>query len=129
MVGYASDADEDSIKLVGTITLDNVQVQTVGGRSGLLIGNLNDIALDVTDLTKIVLKNGSSYTMYKCEQNTGTSPAGKALGLQNDKALWSWCYDKNGKEDYNNDKYFYEGAYATNGTVKSTAFDSVTIEK
>ena len=129
LVGYASDAGKNSIKLVGTITLDNVQVQTVGGRSGLLIGNLNDIALDVTGLTKIVLKNGSSYTMYKCEQNTGTSPAGKALGLQNDKALWSWCYDKNGKEDYNTDKYFYEGAYATNGTVKSTAFDSVTIEK
>ena len=97
------------------LVLENVDVLTIGGRSGLLIGYTNSpsICLNGLDTAKISIDKDCSYEIYNCEQNTGKSPEGKDLGLQSNGAIWSWCYDGTGKEDYNTDKYFVEGALIT----------------
>jgi len=122
LVGYASDAKAGTIVLKGTITLDNVQVQTVGGRSGLLFGYLDPAAINQNELTKIELKNGSDYTIYECEQNTGTFE-GQKLGLDKTTNIlhsYAWSSDADGNPDNGKqpgnaleNKRFFEGAYAT----------------
>jgi len=106
LVGYSN----GTIEISGTINMENVTVQTVGGRSGLLIGfaagNTKDISAGGTfkDTSTINLKN-CSYEVYKCEQNTGTyngtdtANVGKALGLKDGK-LASWCENADGSEEY-----------------------------
>ena len=109
LVGNAS--DDGKVELKGAITLDNVQVKTVGGRSGLLIGYLKEANL--TNTATIATKNGCSYSIYECEQNTGTFE-GQKLGFDSaTNILYSYAYNNSAKKDKLEDKKFFEGAYAT----------------
>ncbi len=100
--------DGEGIFLSGNIVLDNVQVQAVGGRSGLVIGYLPDADTYLNDTSTITLKNGSSYSLYECAQNKG-----EGYGLQEDgTTLNYWANNKNGVPSDKNNQYFV-GAYAT----------------
>ena len=110
LVGNLS--DDGTVTLKNTIKLENVHVKTVGGRSGLLLGYVKDSNLIKDSSLKIELTN-CSYSIYECEQNTGTFE-GQKLGY--DKAtniLWSYAYNNSQKKDKIEDKRFFEGAYAT----------------
>ncbi len=118
LVGNAADFALDSaspemadegIVLQGNITLDNVQVKTVGGRSGLLIGYINAAYLTQSGNT-ITLQNGSAYDMYTCEQNTGSG-----LGLTG-TTLTSKVIDSDNTEKTRTYQFF-KGAYATSTGV------------
>lgn len=121
-----------NVSLQGTITLDNVSVQTVGGRSGLIVGVVSiggdkTAELDLTQLTEIKTTN-SSYSIYQCAQNTGTFE-GQQLGFDaSTNILWSYAYDHVAGKNMLEDKRFFEGAYATaqdkNGQYKFTALDA-----
>ena len=116
---------------VTNVEMENVSVHTVGGRSALLVGYQNGNG-NIVSAANIKLTN-CSFSLYKCEQNTGTSPEGNLLGLQSDGCVWSWCYDGKMKEDYNYDKYFVENALimvpgdtskGENKNIAGTQFDS-----
>ena len=110
LVGNLS--DDGKVTLKNTIKLENVHVKTVGGRSGLLLGYVKDSNLIKDASLKIELTN-CSYSIYECEQNTGTFESQK-LGY--DKAtniLWSYAYNNSQKKDMLESKRFFEGAYAT----------------
>ena len=87
-----------TLNISGKIELNNVDVKTVGGRSGMLIGygyaNVNvDPATDIT-LTDC------SYGIYECAQNTGSETVYNEdkkieekvnLGLQSNGQLYSYA--------------------------------------
>ena len=60
-------------KFIGTTTMDNVTVGTVGGRSGLIAGSAGytNVPVVFESEAKIVLKNNSKLEIYYCDQNTG----------------------------------------------------------
>jgi len=81
---------------IGKVTMENVQVQTVGGRSGMLIGVMGKTNNEYGTLLvngPISLTN-CAYGIYKCEQNTGTFD-GKALGLQSTNLINSYAFELN----------------------------------
>ena len=96
----------DAIVVEGTLALENVDVKTVGGRSGLLIGCTSNTTIATYDSLKslktasITVDADCSYTLYDCEQNTGDG-----LGLQADGiTVKSWYYDGENKridKEYN----------------------------
>ena len=105
-----------SLSLSNNIILENVCVQTVGGRSGLLIG-LHQNAFNDSRATnlKITIKD-SSYTMYSCNQNTGVFSDGTTkLGLIDGK-----IYSYTEKENKVESKYFVEGILATDNSQNGT---------
>ena len=76
---------------ISNVYMENVDVKTVGGRSAFLIGYLQSSANDISS-SNITLKN-CSFSLYECAQNTGTSPKGDTLGLQNDETVKSYYID------------------------------------
>ena len=100
------------------LILENVDVLTVGGRSGLLVGCANTMPSSLKT-ANITIDKDCSYEIYYCEQNTGVSPQGDPLGKQTDGTIYSWCYDGSGGYDYNNNKVFIEGALVTTGSNES----------
>ncbi len=126
LVGLAT--NKGSVTLGGDIVLDNVQVKTVGGRSGLLVGYMNPDKIEMEDDLSITLKNDSAYSIYECEQNTGTFD-GHELGWDEDtNILWSYAYSSTGNQL--EDKKFFADAYATavgatEKQIKYNGFDDV----
>ena len=89
-VGALVGSNQGFVELAGTITMDNVKVMTVGGRSGLLFGlHGNNDYLTFTNTATINAKN-CAFEMYKCDQNTGNG-----LGLKNGQ-ITSTCALANG---------------------------------
>ena len=109
------------VTLDGKIELENVSVQTVGGRSGLLIGQLNgatadpDVNLTVGENAQISLTNSklsvyeNSASEQKFSTETETMPAGwdknawgsKSSIINQDKYIMSVkTTDKDGKKTY-----------------------------
>lgn len=112
-----------SLTLNGTIALENVQVKTVGGRSGLLMGTNQEHTFIAGENLAITITN-SSYGIYSCEQNTGTytlNGTAHNLGLRDGK-LYSYTYTEPNEVQ---DKPYFEGAYATalSGTAWSNDTD------
>ena len=97
-----------TLTLAGTIDLQNVDVMTVGGRSGMLIG-LIDAKTTAEDGTKtdaevittgatIKLDENCSYGIYECEQNKGVY-SGNDLGLKDGKITsYASTYNEETKE-------------------------------
>ena len=85
-MGYSN----KTLTLSGSINLTNVNVKTVGGRSGLLIGMVAG-GTSFTD-TSTITATKSSLSMYECEQNTG-----EGYGLDNGE-ITSWVYDGAGNK-------------------------------
>ena len=78
---------------ISNVTMTNVSVLTVGGRSGLLVGVLatssdTEVFGKVIVTGDITLTN-CKYDMYTCEQNTGDG-----YGLK-DGVITSWYYSDN----------------------------------
>ena len=81
---------------IGNVTMENVSVKTVGGRSGMLVGVMgatNGVYGTLNVEGSITLKN-CSLEMYKCEQNTA---AGYGLD-ETTKVIKSWCIESNGSK-------------------------------
>ena len=90
LVGTVNDYGKAIIS--GNITLNNVDVMTVGGRSGMLVGIQDTSAkVDATGAT-IVLDKECSYGIYECERNKGVFE-GKDLGLKDGK-IYSYAPDE-----------------------------------
>ena len=120
LVGYAN----NKITISGTINMENVTVQTVGGNSGMLIGFAAGGATKAgqfTDTSTINLTN-CSFGIYECDQNTGTyngtdtANVGKSLGLTNDGKLASWSTKADGTEEYKARDYT-PNAYVNNNAL------------
>ena len=112
LVGTCSDAGA-SVTLAGDITLKNVDVKTVGGRSGMLVGYMADA--NFTSTANITLEN-CSFGIYECEQNTGSAKVFKnssatvaetfELGLSGN-TLRSYAYsNSNDRNEYEERPYF-----------------------
>ena len=120
LIGY----NNGTVKLSGEIVLDNVSVKTVGGRSGLIIGMAAG-SVAITDNSTITLKNGTSYGIYECEQNTGKATIDGTeytLGLKDGK-ITSWAYDGTGTIEpkelaYDAAALIYNNAFTFNNIVK-----------
>ena len=75
------------LTLKGNINLKDVDVKTVGGRSGMLVGLVDPSATvttvtknaDETDAVAAITLDSCTYGIYECVQNTGSN-----LGLQED---------------------------------------------
>ena len=83
LVGYMGSEHNGhgNLTLKGNIKLENVSVETVGGRSAMLVGfKATNPTITANEAT--IAFTGSSYSVYNCEQNTGTYN-GTALGLSN----------------------------------------------
>ena len=117
-VGALIGSDQGTVKLSGTIALNNVNVMTVGGRSGMLIGLANETGAPNFEDTAAITMTGCSYEIYKCEQNTGTYE-GETLGLKDGKVV-SWVKGeglKKGDSYVYNAKDLYSGNAITFGNV------------
>ena len=59
------------LNIIGKVDLQNVDVMTVGGRSGLLVGYGNSPAAQLGTLktATILVDADCSYSVYKCDQN------------------------------------------------------------
>ena len=99
-VGGDDDGNKGKLTLKGTISLNNVDVMTVGGRSGMLVG-INDTATIDASAATIKLDDACSYGIYECEQNKGVFD-GENLGLR-DGILYSYVtrYDDTAKDYIN----------------------------
>ena len=108
-------------KITGSVALKNVDVGTIGGRSGMVIGR----AVTTTNLSEmnITIDDKCSFYLLRCDQNTGTSPEGKELGYDATTGLVkSWAYTGTWTEDYSPDRYFVEGSLAAlDATGQETA--------
>ena len=131
LVGFVNAAN--GLILLGDISLENVSVLTVGGRSGLLVGLMAyDFVSEITDENNEVEKlNGihltdCHYEIYNCKQNTGIFE-GQVLGFDsNTRTLYSYAYNASSKKDTLENKKFFAGAKATASNQESmyTNFDS-----
>ena len=101
----------------GSVSLKNVDIGTIGGRSGLVIGRVCTNQRDFSDLT-IAVDGDCSFYLYRCNQNTGTAPlSGKELGYNEatgEVKSWAWDGTENG-EDYSSNRYFVAGSLAALG--------------
>ena len=111
-INYGSDSNGSGgaggkLTLKGDIVLENVAVQTVGGRSGMLVGMLGAYGEVTATSAKIKLTN-CAYELYKCEQNTGTAKVydedtktykTENLGLQSNGIVKSYALAQ-GEGDY-----------------------------
>ena len=96
----------------GSVNLKNVDVGTIGGRSGLIIGRAASNTDKLAAMT-IAVDDQCSFYLVKCAQNTGTSPNGNALGYDEATGLVkSWAYSGTWTEDYSPDRYFVKGSLA-----------------
>ena len=113
------------------VTLENVNIKTVGGNAGIVVGYSNTtidrINYDSDSGEFISLKFpveviNCTLSIYECEQNTGYAPNGDKLGLQDGSNLmYSW-YESNGVKTYycsikdnsqnleKSSKYYFENA-------------------
>ena len=109
------------IKLSGNITLDNVNVKTVGGRGGLLVGLTSKTVNTINAAGANIKLNNCSYSIYECEQNTGTFDE-KTLGLQTSGAdkgkIYSYALDNNFVNKFE-DKYYVENSLVMNSDGKT----------
>ena len=108
-----------ALTVEGNITLNNVDVKTVGGRSGMLVGICSGGTINATGAT-ITLDKDCSYGIYECEQNTGSATVYNEdtgadekvnLGLQSDGRLNSYALANNGTGKYVNqfeNKFYVE---------------------
>ena len=122
LVGYAN----GPIEISDTINMENVNVKTVGGNSGLLIGFAASGATSsgqFVDTSTINLKN-CTFGIYECEQNTGTYN-GTTLGLNGNGELVSWSVKADGSEECKGRPYDPE-AYIINNSL---TFNKVNIVK
>ena len=97
-VGALMGHSNNALTLSGSINLTNVNVKTVGGRSGLLIGNVASGGLASFNDTSTITVTKSSLSMYECEQNTGKVTINETeynLGPVEGK-ITSWAYDGTG---------------------------------
>lgn len=90
----------------GTITMENVSVQTVGGRSALIVGFYDSTPTFTFGSTLAINLSNCSYSIYECNQNTGTG-----YGL-NDAGTEITRWDIKGDNKEEKESYGYaEGAY------------------
>ena len=104
LVGYVAGG---SIEINGSVKIENVSLQTVGGRVGKLIGNASGLAeTKISGTENIIEMNNVTTGIYTCEQNSGAckvSGCTESLGLKG--LLIDSCeYDKDGKLDHNHNK-------------------------
>ena len=95
-VGALVGALSGTLKIGEGIYLDNVDVQVVGGRSGMLVGLIDqNVNIQFTgDGNEITMKD-CSYGIFDCAQTTGTVN-GTQLGLDSaEGVLYSHLTDKN----------------------------------
>ena len=95
-VGALVGALSGTLKIGEGIYLDNVDVQVVGGRSGMLVGLIDqNVNIQFTgDGNEITMKD-CSYGIFDCAQTTGTV-SGTQLGLDSaEGVLYSHLTDKN----------------------------------
>ena len=100
---------------IDTLTLKNVDVAAVGGRSGLIFGFANKPGVaNLTPAleTAVITVENCSYTLYQCEQNAG--------GI-NGNVVNSWAYDGAGqKKDQNGLYYIANSLISVDGTGATT---------
>ncbi len=97
-------AKNAKLVISGPVNLENLSVQNVGGRSGMLIGNIiTKVTPTITGTSKITMTNCTS-SIYYCEQNTGTYE-GNILGLV-DGNLWSTEIISTGAIEYKSRPFF-----------------------
>ena len=136
-----------NLTLKGTITLSDVDVKTVGGRSGMLVGHkaapagVVDTLDEETNKVASINLESCSYSIYECEQNTGTANVynedtkkfeDKVLGLQDNGVIYSYAPSLVNNEYVNQleDKVFVEKALVMNPdgkTAETSAFFGATI--
>jgi len=130
------------LNVEGNITLNNVDVKTVGGRSGLLVGINNGGTINATGAT-ITIDKDCSYSIYECEQNTGSATVYNeetkadekiTLGLKDDGTIYSYALANNGSGKYVNQlekKIFVEKSLVmtskTEAQAETTEFYSATV--
>lgn len=103
LVGYISSG---TLTMNGTITMENVSVQTVGGRSALIVGFYDSTPTFTFGSTLAINLSNCSYTIYECNKNTGTGYGLNDAGTE----ITSWHI--NGTNNKGEDTYGYaEGAY------------------
>ena len=129
LVGNNTDTKlTDNVTIKGAIVLDNVQVQAVGGRSGLLFGYIKEEAVVLDASATITLKNGTAYGIYECDQNKGTFQ-GTQLGYNAETGMITSYAYTNGNPAIKTYTYFanaYATKWATGGAqTNSTFFDGV----
>ena len=126
-----------TINFGNTISLTNVKVQTVGGKSGKYIGQIqtnrnnstssreDSLTAIKTELNKIAANN-VTFSIYECEQNN----YGK--GLVNG-IISSWINDSNGNKEektdvHSNNSYFIWVYYVINDGVNSKQMNKQPVE-
>ena len=78
---------------IGNVTMKNVSVLTVGGRSAMLVGVIgNSEGKTALTINGSISLTNCKYDIYKCEQNENGN------GLKNG-AITSWAYDANNKPE------------------------------
>ena len=96
---------------LNNITMENVDVKTVGGRSAMLIGYFQPTITDANFKVSGIKLTNCSFSIYECAQNTGISPVDNATILSCPKEegyINSWAFKSDGiaKENCIN-KYKY----------------------
>ncbi len=104
------------VKLSG-ITMTNVDVKTVGGRSAMLIGYFQPEITENNFKVSGIKLNNCSFSLYECAQNTGTSPDGDALGLQADGTVVSYYYKGDGNTGLESKKYIANALMLLEGQI------------
>ena len=97
-VGALVGINQGVVNLNGTIALNNINVLTVGGRTGVLFGqNGNGGSNQNLINTATITANNCKVGIYECAQNTGTFN-NTTLGLK-DGTIYSWCYKADGTQE------------------------------
>ena len=91
------------------ITMTNVDVKTVGGRSAMLIGYFQPTVTENNLKASGIKLTNCSFSLYECTQNTGTSPVDNTTVLscpKNGGTVKSWVFKSDGVSKENTE-YIY----------------------
>ena len=91
---------------LSNITMENVDVKTVGGRSAMLIGYFQPTITDDNFKVSGIKLTNCSFSVYECAQNTGISPVDNETILscpEEEGYINSWAFKSDGiaKENCN----------------------------
>ena len=93
---------------IGNVTMTNVSVLTVGGRSALLVGMVYSSHAEKLTVNNPITLTNCKYDIYACEQNENGNGLNKETGI-----ITSWAYDAEGTKETDKQYYFDANALAS----------------
>lgn len=117
-VGALVGINYGTIKIVGKVTLENVEVQCVGGRVGQLVGHYSSGSViseaDINGVAAAISMTNVKTGIFSCEANTGTFD-GVKLGLTaNGSKVASTEIEGNGVKTVHEGREYFENTLVGN---------------